>query len=188
MKTGNAWFHFIVRALFAAYMCALFKIILLKLGPADVEYMWERMKYNLIHPEYIAARIHAGNLVPLKEISRALEVMSGPSQWNLLGNVTIFIPFGVFLGALAKAGRPALAGVFWRSLGVSLGLEIAQVLFSIGTFDVDDLILNSVGGSIGYIVYTSWTALLRREKSDTLESTSFLGASHEADHGFNRGR
>jgi glycopeptide antibiotics resistance protein len=150
--------------------------------------MWWRLKQNVIHPEYIAARLQSGNLIPLKEISRALEVMSGPSQLNLLGNIAIFVPLGVFLGILAKAGRPTLAAVFWRSLGISFGLEISEVLFSIGTFDVDDLILNSAGGLIGFIVYVSWTSLLRREKSDTLESTSFLGASHEADHGFNRGR
>jgi glycopeptide antibiotics resistance protein len=169
-------------------MCALFKIILLKFGPADIGFMWWRLKQNVIHPEYIAARLQSGNLIPLKEISRAIEVMSGPSQLNLLGNIAVFVPLGVFLSVLAKAGQPTLAGVFWRSLGVSFGLELSEVMFSIGTFDVDDLILNSVGGLIGFIVYASWTSLLRREKSDTLESTSFLGASYESDHGVNRGR
>ncbi|MFW5434549.1 VanZ family protein [Paenibacillus apiarius] len=79
--------------------------------------------------------------------------MSGHSLLNLIGNVGIFVPLGIFLGVLAKSGKLTLAGSFWSSLGVSLVLDYTQVLFSIGTFDVDDLILNSTGGFIGFVVY-----------------------------------
>lgn len=33
--------------------------------------------------------------------------------------------------------------------GVSLGIEITQFLFSLGFTDIDDLILNSLGGWVG---------------------------------------
>lgn len=153
MRAGNRLENWAVRLLFAFYMYALFKIIVLKFGRADVTFLWEQLQRNVTHSEYIVARLQAGNLVPLKEITRALEALSGHSLTNLLGNIVIFVPFGIFLGTLAKSGKLTLTGAYCRSLAVSLGLESAQVLFSIGTFDVDDLILNSIGGSIGFITY-----------------------------------
>ncbi|WP_425320163.1 VanZ family protein [Paenibacillus algorifonticola] len=42
---------------------------------------------------------------------------------------------------------------FIHSLGISLILECAQTVFSIGRFDFDDLILNSSGGLIGFITF-----------------------------------
>ncbi|UUZ82086.1 VanZ family protein [Paenibacillus sp. P26] len=158
MKAGSKLKNGFVRALLTYYMYVLFKIIVLKFGPTDVAFLWKHLQQNMVHSEYIVVRLQAGNLIPLKEISRDFDVMSGHSLLNLLGNIALFVPFGMLLGALAKAGKLAWAGAFWRSMTVSLGLESAQVLFSIGTFDVDDLILNSVGGTFGFLVYRvgSW--------------------------------
>ena len=39
------------------------------------------------------------------------------------------------------------------SLGLSLSLECLQLIFSIGSFDVDDLILNVSGGLLGYGIF-----------------------------------
>ncbi|MCY9520596.1 glycopeptide resistance protein VanZ-Pt [Paenibacillus apiarius] len=153
MNGGSRLKNWVVRAFFASYMYALFKFIVLKFGSTDVEFLWVRLMRNSTNPECIAARLHADNLIHLKEISRASDSMSGHSLLNLIGNVGIFVPLGIFLGVLAKSGKLTLAGSFWSSLGVSLVLDYTQVLFSIGTFDVDDLILNSTGGSIGFVVY-----------------------------------
>ena len=94
----------------------------------------------------------------LKEITRALDALTVHSLTNLFGNIAIFVPFGMFLNVLAKAGKLTLAGTLWRSLAVSIGLESVQVLFSLGTFDVDDLFLNSIGGMLGFVAYRlgSW--------------------------------
>ena len=35
---------------------------------------------------------------------------------------------------------------------MSLTVEILQLVFRVGTFDVDDLILNTLGGIIGYLL------------------------------------
>lgn len=39
------------------------------------------------------------------------------------------------------------------SLAVGLLLEVAQLLTGLGSFDVDDLILNVAGGVLGWLVY-----------------------------------
>lgn len=153
MKAGSKWKNGVVRMLLTLYIFVMFKVIVLKFHPRDVGFLWGRLKRNIAHTEYIVGNLQAGNLIPLKEISQTLVTMTGPGLLNLLGNIVIFIPFGLLLGALGRAGKLALVGAIWRSFAVSLGFESAQVLFSIGAFDVDDLILNSFGGALGFVIY-----------------------------------
>ena len=44
----------------------------------------------------------------------------------------------------------------------SLVIEVIQLTFKIGSFDVDDLLLNTVGGILGCITYYVWMAVWRR--------------------------
>ncbi|MDY0910159.1 VanZ family protein [Microbacterium sp. CFBP9034] len=79
---------------------------------------------------------------------------SAPTE--VLINLVLFVPFGLFLGALAPTWT------WWKAagvlLGTSLALELAQHLISTGSFDTTDLIVNTSGGLIGYGVF----AALRR--------------------------
>jgi len=66
---------------------------------------------------------------------------------EVLGNVLLFIPFGLYLGSLARSWRWwMLTAVF---LGASLLLETTQHLLSTGSFDTSDLISNTAGGIAG---------------------------------------
>jgi glycopeptide antibiotics resistance protein len=69
---------------------------------------------------------------------------------NLVGNIAAFIPFGMFLVLLSKNKRMSFIGVLTRSLSLTLCIECFQMVFSIGIFDVDDLILNTAGGLLGF--------------------------------------
>ena len=71
---------------------------------------------------------------------------------NLLGNVVIFIPFGFFLPM--ASGYKSFITTFLYSFLVSLGIESLQLVTRIGSFDVDDLLLNTLGGCIGYIIFS----------------------------------
>lgn len=72
--------------------------------------------------------------------------------WNVVGNVCVFVPFGAFLPALfAKCKR--LFSVLLFTLELSFVVEIVQLVTKIGSFDVDDLLLNTLGGILGYFVY-----------------------------------
>ena len=96
------------------------------------------------------------NLVPFKEIMRfyTYRELVGIQAFllNLFGNVLAFIPFGVMVPIVSRKNRR-----FFRVLGLtfllSLFIECIQLIFKVGSFDVDDLILNTVGGIIGYIVF-----------------------------------
>ena len=71
---------------------------------------------------------------------------------NVVGNVVVFIPFGLLLPRLFTRCRNLFLTVL-LSLELSLAVEVAQLLSRVGRFDVDDLLLNTVGGCIGCILY-----------------------------------
>ena len=69
---------------------------------------------------------------------------------NLLGNIVIFIPLGVYITVFSKRKT------IWKNtvlvLLVSVAVEIIQFTFKFGIGDIDDVILNVIGGLIGCIV------------------------------------
>ena len=71
---------------------------------------------------------------------------------NLLGNVLFFIPGGFLFPKVFPRLR-----TFWRffllCFGLLLLVETAQLFSLRGIFDIDDLILNLFGLSLGYILY-----------------------------------
>ncbi len=85
----------------------------------------------------------------------------GTRTWiiNLIGNIGVFVPFGVFLPLMMR-GRLIKALVAFV-IGVLI-LESAQLLSKRGSFDIDDLILNSFGFIFGYGAYLVFKGLLDR--------------------------
>ncbi|WP_074904790.1 VanZ family protein [Paenibacillus algorifonticola] len=63
------------------------------------------------------------------------------------------MPYCILLGLMLRNKKISFIEAFIHSLGISLILECAQTVFSIGRFDFDDLILNSSGGLIGFITF-----------------------------------
>ena len=79
---------------------------------------------------------------------------------NLFGNVIIFVPFGFFM-PMASRYRSFFSTVFY-SFGLSLCVETFQLLTKVGSVDVDDLLLNTIGGLCGYILFIICEAVRRR--------------------------
>lgn len=104
------------------------------------------------------------NLVLFREIRRFWnyreEVGLFAMFTNLFGNVIIFIPFGFFM-PMASKYRSIFSAVFY-SFGLSLCVETFQLITKVGSFDVDDLLLNTVGGLVGYLIFVLGEALRRR--------------------------
>ena len=139
---------------FVVYMYFLVRVILFKGAPVNLLSLIEQFKRILEHPDKIFNR--PGNYTPFREISRGLEVLSlsDPfSSLNLVGNILAFIPFGIFVPILLSSKVGLFRRVFFFSLALSLSFECTQLVLYIGTFDVDDLILNTCGGVVGYVIY-----------------------------------
>ncbi|MEG1597014.1 MAG: VanZ family protein [Bacilli bacterium] len=69
---------------------------------------------------------------------------------NVLGNILLFIPYGYFVSYYLKIKKPYL--IIFLILICSISIEGTQ--FYIGRiFDIDDILLNLIGGIIGYFIY-----------------------------------
>lgn len=96
------------------------------------------------------------NLIPLREISRYFRHFHtiGPLLFliNIGGNVAAFLPFGFFLPIISRRSRKWY-NTCMLGFGFSLMLETLQLIFMVGSFDVDDMILNTLGAVLGYVIY-----------------------------------
>lgn len=106
------------------------------------------------------------NLILFKEIRRFWEnrhiLGFWPVFYNIAGNVLGFVPYGFYLPVLfagvrgnGKSRRFGVLRVLLLSLLLSLFVETMQLAFKVGSFDVDDLLLNTLGGILGYIIYVT---------------------------------
>ena len=89
------------------------------------------------------------NLIPFKEIFR-YSIGSRLFVKNIIGNILLFLPYGYFIGYFINDKKYVTSAVL--TMIVSITIEIVQL--NIGrTFDIDDVILNTCGGVIGFSIY-----------------------------------
>lgn len=65
---------------------------------------------------------------------------------NIIGNILLFIPFGMFLRYYFKL---KIISLIFITILYSLSIEVTQILIN-RVFDIDDIILNLIGAIIGY--------------------------------------
>lgn len=98
------------------------------------------------------------NLVPFKEM---LRYSFGSPKFikNVVGNILMFLPFGFFVSYYLKANKIGYPAIL--TLIVSLTIELVQL--KIGRiFDIDDIILNVIGGFCGFLIYVAISAIENR--------------------------
>lgn len=110
-------------------------------------------------------RTYHYNLMPFKEIYRFWVHRKTLGFWsvtlNLAGNVVAFIPFGMFLPWLyGKCRKLLLTALF--SFEFSLFVETVQLVCKVGSFDVDDILLNTLGGVLGFLGYRLYVWIRKR--------------------------
>lgn len=91
------------------------------------------------------------NYIPFKEMFR-YSVGSRLFIKNVLGNIIMFIPYGFFVSYYLDLKKPKLC-IFLVIL-VSLSIEFTQLIIG-RVFDIDDIILNTLGGIVGFFLYKS---------------------------------
>lgn len=102
------------------------------------------------------------NLVPFQEIQRFWryrETLGWIAFANLFGNILIFVPLGFFMPMASRYRSFFLTMLY--SLGLSLLVEAFQFVSQVGSFDVDDMILNTLGGVIGYLLFVVCNTIRR---------------------------
>ena len=75
-----------------------------------------------------------------------------PAFLNIGGNIIGFLPFRLLLPVMHRNLRKSLP-VILLGFSLSLLVESLQLVLKVGSFDVDDLLLNTVGAAAGYFLY-----------------------------------
>lgn len=81
---------------------------------------------------------------------------------NVGGNIIIFIPLGTYL-SLFKNNKRVINNLLFIFIA-SLFIEIIQGFLGIGAADIDDIILNCLGGLVGILGYKLLLFILRDQK------------------------
>ena len=92
----------------------------------------------------------SNNLIPFKEMFR-YTVGSRLFLKNVLGNIIMFLPYGFFTSYFLKEKK--LLPIFILTTIASLTIETTQLMIG-RVFDIDDILLNILGGVLGHYVYT----------------------------------
>ena len=128
----------ILQIIFVIYIFLLLRFTLFKYAP--LTRLWDA--FFLRNREYsiIPFRATYGMIRGLSPL-RLIE--------NLAGNIILFVPFGILLPlALGIKRKTILFGCL-----ASCMIEILQFVFAMGTSDIDDIILNTLGTVFGYVIY-----------------------------------
>ena len=117
--------------------------------------------YILLLFELVTSRdvsISGTNLVPFREILR-YPIGSTNFYRQVIGNIVLFMPFGFFASHYTKIKKTGSITII--TLLVSLTIELVQL--KIGrSFDIDDIILNVLGGILGFFIYVGLDAIAKR--------------------------
>lgn len=91
----------------------------------------------------------SSNFIPFEEMFR-YEFGTQLFYKNVVGNMLMFIPYGFFISYFLKIKKPWL--ILLLTTLVSITIEVTQLLIG-RVFDIDDIMLNIVGGLLGFIIY-----------------------------------
>jgi glycopeptide antibiotics resistance protein len=134
--------------LFMIYLVVLNWILLFKLG-VRFSYMEKR----------------SVNLIPFRE---ALMLNGKADVSEIVSNVVIFVPLGIYAGVLFNRWNYRRQLFFFFL--VSLIVEALQFAFAVGAFDVTDIINNTLGGIIGLLIFKA----IKKALNDSFKTQKFI--------------
>lgn len=120
-----------------------------------------------IFPLNIGIPIERGvNLIPFETIMRFFPILLkdglissslrphlNAGAINIVGNIIVFIPVGALIPQIGRRVRTFKVTIL-LGFASSLAIEVLQFLFADGRImDIDDLLLNTLGVAIGWVVY-----------------------------------
>lgn len=138
--------------------CVLFAGYLLML----VYFLFFAEEYGrAVNPE----SVYRYNLTPFAEIRRFWIYRNSLGMaavyTNIIGNILAFLPFGYILPIIMQRMRSGFL-IILSGFGFSLIVELLQLWTRVGSFDVDDLILNTLGAALGYGLFVICNYLRRK--------------------------
>lgn len=98
------------------------------------------------------------NLVPFREMFR-YQIGSTNFYRQVVGNIILFMPFGFFATYYTNISK--IRNISLITFLVSLTIETVQKFIG-RSFDIDDIILNVIGGISGFLIYVALDAIRKK--------------------------
>ncbi|MGZ9584480.1 VanZ family protein [Paenibacillus marinisediminis] len=145
---GIKWIRYSATTVIILYSLCVLYLMLFGFGRSNIQ--GEELRYNLI---------------PFVTIKQFLQVDNFNFMiWfiNIVGNIGVFVPFGVLIPIIIKVRLWKFILLFMTSITI---MEVLQMLSRRGSFDIDDIILNTLGVLIGYSIYRCLLFIVRSTES-----------------------
>lgn len=139
-----------MRILFVVYLLILVKVILFKYPLVQIKEIVDSWQSDVFWEGMHRANFEWFRTIKL--YTRYWDHKELNSFGNLIGNVLIFIPFGYMMPQMFEKSKKLIIFLL-QLLILVLGLELVQLYTNFGVFDVDDILLNCLGGFVGFVLY-----------------------------------
>lgn len=164
-RRGSVWsLRVLIIYSFILYLLCCFFLVIWPLPDRDYVVNLTTPTIQLTPFTFISEIVHDGQQVAGSAIEVVKGVLLSQSFYQVAFNLIMFIPFGIYLKYYFDC---SFLKTLLLSFALSLLFELTQLsglyfLYPRGyrLFDVDDLIINSLGGAVGYLLAMPLSKLL----------------------------
>lgn len=104
------------------------------------------------------------NLIPFATVTSYINPDTHQYAFlDVVGNILLFVPMGVYIRALFRERKIWLSVVF--SFFSTCLIETAQFILATGSFDVDDILMNFIGALCGVLIFQLIYRLCKKDGS-----------------------
>ena len=145
------------KILFSIYILLVLNFIVIKFN-GDIQHVINTIQSNMWRRDQGGLN---ANLVPFRTIETYISDLSfGIAFRNILGNIIPFIPMG-FLIPMAFSSQRNIIKTMISCFLLILSVETLQLILFLGSFDIDDIILNLISCFIGFILFKAYKNIFR---------------------------
>lgn len=124
-----------------------------------------------------AGSFQSVNFIPFRTIGAYLFdddiVLESFALSNLLGNIVIFVPLGIYAMLINKK-KAIIINLSIIAL-FSASVEVLQFIFKVGASDIDDVILNTLGGLVGITIFKALHLIFKSKTKLAIELIAPIG-------------
>ena len=145
------------KIIFSIYILLVLNFIVIKFN-GDLQHVINTIQSNM---ERRNQGESGANLVPFRTIETYISDLSFSVAFrNIFGNIIPFIPMG-FLIPMAFPSQRNIIKTLISCFLLILSVEILQLILFLGSFDIDDIILNLLSCFIGFILFKAYKNIFR---------------------------
>ena len=146
MDLSPTFLHKLKKVLLLFYTIFMLWLLFGRNRGGAVENYWEQLDEHMILTPFQTIRSFLRSLQHGSLTQKRLAIV------NLVGNVIMFVPLGFFVPILWKRTRKFGWHIMMMALIIFV-VELTQLFTLLGTCDVDDLLLNLVGTTMGFCLW-----------------------------------